>query len=60
MKKETSFSPKRIEEAAKAHDILSRARAAGSVDQGRDLLRRPVDGMDERFGFAADSAHLRL
>lgn len=61
MKDKPEFSRKRIEETAKAADIISRARAASPISgtAGRDVLRRPVDGMDERFGFPADSDYLR-
>ncbi len=49
-----------VEHAAHLKDIRDRERAARPVEQGRDILEhRPVDGMDERFGFAADSDYLR-
>lgn len=54
-----TFSRKRLEEAAKTHDVTQRAKAAQPINAGRDLLRRPVDGMDERFGFASDSRYLK-
>lgn len=47
-----------VEAAARMKDVTDRAKAARPVDQGADLLRRPVDGMDERFGFPSDSPHL--
>lgn len=53
---------KALEQRARLKDITDRAKAAsGVVDVGRDRLDtpRPVDGMDERFGFAADSDYLK-
>lgn len=52
-------SEKAVDRAAKVKDVLHRERIARPVDTGRDTLRKPVDGMDERFGFAADSDYLR-
>jgi hypothetical protein len=52
-------STKAADRAARIKDVLDRERAARPVDTGRDTLRKPVDGMDERFGFAADSDYLR-
>lgn len=46
---------KQLEEAARLKNISDRAKAAHPIDQGADRLRRPVDGMDERFG---DSPYL--
>ncbi len=40
-------------------DVLARERAARPVETGRDTVRRPLDGMDERFGYAADSRYLK-
>lgn len=50
MKKE-GFSPKRIEEAAKAHDVVERARAAGNTNlvQAADRLRSIHDQGRDRF-----------
>jgi hypothetical protein len=48
-----------VENAARLKDVSDRAKAAHPIETGRDILRRPVDGMDERFGFAADSDYLR-
>lgn len=49
----------RIGDRLKALDVIAREKAARPVDTGRDILRRPLDGMDERFGFASDSHHLK-
>jgi hypothetical protein len=38
-KDETHFSPKRIEEAAKVHDAITRAKAVSPVTSGRDILK---------------------
>ena len=49
---------KALEQAARFKDITDKAKVARPIDQGADILRRPVDGMDERFGFPSDSPHL--
>ena len=36
--KSTGFSPKRVEETARAHDVIQRARAANPVSGGSDRL----------------------
>ncbi len=45
MKRENDFTPKRIEEAAKAADVISRAKAASPVAGGKDRL----DSLDPGF-----------
>lgn len=36
--KDNRFSSKRLEEAAKTHDVIQRAKAAQPIDAGRDRL----------------------
>lgn len=38
MTKDKSFSPKRVEEAARTADVISRANAANPVQGGKDRL----------------------
>ncbi len=46
---------KALEEAARLKNISDRAKVARPIEQGADLLRRPVDGMDLDYGTPMDS-----
>lgn len=51
--------PLPVPAAPQVRDVLDRVEKARQVATGTDTLRRPLDGMDERFGFAADSRYLK-
>lgn len=45
---------KALENAARLKDVSDRAKVARPIDQGVDIIRRPVDGMDLDYGTPMD------
>lgn len=43
-----------MERAARLKDVSDRAKVARPIEQGADIIRRPVDGMDLDYGTPMD------